>query len=470
MSGLKSIALVGRPNVGKSRLFNRLLGRRVSIVHDRPGVTRDIVAEKLSDGILLMDTGGMFASPGVSESVIIDATNRQAAFAVGAADAVIFVVDSQEGLTPLDLDIAKLLRDSGKPVVLAINKVDVPEHSDRNSEFYALGFRDCVEVSAEHGAGVEDLAALIERDFGEISPPEDEGAGRIKICVAGRPNVGKSSIANRLLGGDKLIVSQVAGTTRDAVKFDLDFAARNGETLKFRLYDTAGLKAKSKTNTSLDFLSSLRARRAVEGCDIVFLVLDCMGGVTELDKRLAGEIMEAGASIIVVVNKWDIAEAAFAKRPLRGYENIREFGAAFDESVRKIFNFIGDSRVYFVSALENRGVGRLLEAAGRMRAKMNAGVPTGRLNKIVRELMERNPPKYVSGKRFKAYYCVKTGSRPYTVRMYCNDAGALSTSYEKYLVNGLRAALKLGGVAIRLEPIGKPAASAAERVAGRSAE
>lgn len=464
MSDTKSLVVVGRPNVGKSRLFNRLLSRRVSIVHDRPGVTRDIVVEKLSDKVLLMDTGGMFATPDMTEQVIIDATNQQAAFAVTAADEILFVVDSQEGLTALDLEIAKILRESGKRVILAVNKVDLPKHEARSVEFFKLGFKDVVEVSAEHGYGMEKLVEIIERDFGKINPPKDDDDGRIKICVAGRPNVGKSSIANRLLGDDKLIVSEVAGTTRDAVKFDIDAEDKKGELMRFRLYDTAGLKTKSKTNTSLDYLSSLRTRRAIENCDVVFLVIDAMGGVTELDKRLAGEVAEAGASIIIVVNKWDFATKTFAKEPLRGYKDIREFGKAFDESVRKIFNFIGDSKIYFTSATENKGIEKLLEAAYKMYVKMNASVSTGKLNSVIHSLVENNPPKYVAGKRFKVYYSVKVGARPFTVRMYCNNADVLSDSYKKYLINGLRQELQLGGVAIKLEPVGKVSQTIQERI------
>ncbi len=463
------MALVGRPNVGKSRLFNRLLGKRVSIVHDQPGVTRDIVVEKLSDKTLLMDTGGMGATPEMTQKVIADATNQQAEFAIVAADVIIFVVDSQAGLTPLDEEIAQLLRSSGKHVILAVNKVDLPMHAERADEFHRLGFKDTVEVSAEHGYGMENLIGLIERDCGDISaPPSDDAAERVKISVAGRPNVGKSSILNRLLGENRLIVSDVAGTTRDSVKCDIDAPLKNGEVMKFRLYDTAGLRVKRKTNTSLDYLSSLRTRKAIESSDVVLLVVDAMEGVSELDKRLAGEIIENGASLIVVVNKWDYATETFAKEPLRGYKDIREFGAAFDAAVRKELYAIGDSPIYFVSAKDDKGVDKLLEAAWRMYQKMNMSVPTSKLNSCIKKLLDENPPKYVSGKRFKAYYSVKISSRPYTIRMYCNRADVLSESYRRYLTNGIREKLNLGGVAIKLETVGKVSQTLQERMENKN--
>ena len=450
----KSVALVGRPNVGKSRLFNRLLGRRVSIVHDRPGVTRDIVAEPLSEGVTLMDTGGMFASASGGEKVIARATNLQAKFAIDTADTVIFVVDSREGLAPLDEEIASLLRSAGKDVILAVNKVDIPSHSARSPEFFSLGFADVAEVSAEHGYGTEELLGMLEARFGKISPAPDDAEGRIKISVAGRPNVGKSSIANRMLGEERMIVSRVAGTTRDSVKLDIDAVSKKGAEMKFRLFDTAGLKLNRKTNSSLDYLSSVRTRRAIAESDVVFLVLDAMEGVADLDKRLAGEIVEAGAAAIV--NKWDYAADTFRNGALRGYENLAEFKKGFEEAVRRALPGIADAPVHFVSAKENSGIGNLLESAYSMRRKMLSAPSTSALNSCVSGLLSANPPKYVANKRFKAYYCVKTASRPYTIRMFCNDASVMADSYRRYLVKGLREKLRLGGVPIKLELVGKP--------------
>ena len=464
----KSIALVGRPNVGKSRLFNRLIGRRVSIVHDKPGVTRDIVVEKLSDSLILMDTGGMGATPDMTEKVIADATNEQANFAITAADTIVFVVDLQAGLTGLDMEIASLLRSSGKDVIVAINKVDAPQHSQLASDFYSLGFKNTVEVSAEHGNGVDSLVSMLEAKYGAFdTEAKNDGEDRIKICVAGRPNVGKSSILNRLLGEKRLIVSDVAGTTRDSVKCDIDVPVKDGDTMKFRMYDTAGLRVKRKTNTSLDYLSSLRTHKVITACDVVFLVIDAMEGVSELDKRLAGEIAEAGASIIVVVNKWDYAVEMFSRSTLGNYKNIQEFGKDFETAVRHELPLIGDSRIYFVSAKNDTGIDKLPEAAMRIYKKMNSAVSTGKLNTVIQKLLEQNPPRYISGKRFKVYYSVKVSSRPYTVRMYCNSTLSLSHMYRRYLTNGIRDALNLGGVAINLELVGKVSQTIQERLSSK---
>ena len=461
----KSVALVGRPNVGKSRLFNRILGRRVSIVHDKPGVTRDIVVEPLSANLSLMDTGGMGATASGDEKIIASATNTQARFAVDTADTIIFVVDSKDGLTALDEDIAQLLRSSGKDVILVVNKVDVPDHSDRNADFYRLGFKDVAEVSAEHGIGIDAITAMLETRYGKIEPlAEDADSMRVKICVAGRPNVGKSSIANRLLGEERLIVSKVAGTTRDSVKMNIDAVSRKGEEMQFTLFDTAGLKTNRKTNTSLDYLSSVRTRKAISASDVVFLVIDAMEGVSDLDKRLVGEIVESGASVVIVVNKWDYAEETFKANGLRGYENIADFRKNFEDAVRYSLPSVADAPMYFVSAIENKGIDRLLEAAHKLKAKMLSNVTTNKLNAFVSASIDANPPKYSSGKRFKAYYCVKVASRPYTIRIFCNSVGTLSDTYRRYLVKDLKSRLSLGGVSLKLELVGKPRRTAEERI------
>lgn len=466
----KSIALVGRPNVGKSRLFNRLLGRRVSIVHDMPGVTRDIVMERMRCGVMLMDTGGIGATPQMTEAVIAEATNEQAEFAIEAADLIIFVVDSQEGLMPLDEKIADKIRKSGTDTILAINKVDADSHSEKINDFYKLGFKHVCAISAEHGRNMDELWACIEDELGPLpdiregdSQAEDENR-RIKICVAGRPNVGKSSIGNRLLGSKRLIVSDVAGTTRDCVKCDIDFVTNRGQELKFEFYDTAGVRAKRKVNTSLDFFSTARTKAAIAACDVVMLVIDAIQGVAESDQKLASEIMETGAAVMLVVNKWDYAVEAFKKDGISGYESVSKFREKFEEAVREKLFFLCDSPIHFVSAKADKGMEGLLVAAARLYKKVNSDLPTSKINAALKRLVDENPPKYVNGKRFKIYYALQTSKKPLTLRLYCNRKENLSDAYKRFLEKALREEFKLGGIPIRFDLMGKTKISADVRI------
>lgn len=465
----KSIVLVGRPNVGKSRLFNRLLGRRVSIVHDMPGVTRDIVAEKMKCGAMLMDTGGIGATPQMTESVIAEATNEQADFAIEAADLIIFVVDSTEGLLPLDEKIADKIRKSGTPTILAVNKADVPLHDDKVHDFYKLGFKHVCAISAEHGRNIDELWQCVEDELGPLpdlpeKEAEDESQKRIKICVAGRPNVGKSSIGNRLLGSKRLIVSDVAGTTRDCVKCDIDFKNDRGDEYKFEFYDTAGVRAKRKVNTSLDFFSTARTKAAIAECDVVMLVIDAMQGVAESDQKLASEIMENGAAIMLVVNKWDYAVQAFKKEGLRGYDTIAQFRDKFEQAVREKLFFLCDSPIHFVSAKEDKGMEGLLIAAAKLYRKLCTDLPTPKINLALKRLIADNPPKYVNGKRFKIYYALQTAKKPATLRLYCNKAEALSDVYKRFLEKSLREEFKLGGIPLKFDLVGKTRVSADVRI------
>ncbi len=470
MSNCKSIALVGRPNVGKSRLFNRMLGRRVSIVHDMPGVTRDIVAEKLPCGVLLMDTGGIGATAEMTQKVIADATNEQADFAISAADLIILVVDSQSGLMPLDEQIADKIRKSGTNAILAVNKSDIPEHDSRISDFCKLGFSNVCPISAEHGRGMDELWQAVEFYLGELKDEEplEEAEKRVKICVAGRPNVGKSSIGNRLLGSKRLIVSDVAGTTRDCVKCDIDFENDRGDVLKFEFFDTAGVRARRKVNTSLDFFSTMRTKEAIAKCDVVMLVIDAMEGVSESDQKLAGEIMETGAAVMLVVNKWDYAVNAFKKDGVRGYDSISKFREKFEEAVRERLFFLSGSHIHFVSAKEDKGMEGLLIGAAKLYRKMAKPLPTSKVNVLLKTLISDNPPKYVNGRRFKVYYALQTSSRPLTLRLYCNNADILTDAYKKFLENSIRENFKLGGISLKLDLVGKTKIAADERLAQKN--
>ncbi len=462
----RSVAIVGRPNVGKSRLFNRLVGRRVSIVHDMPGVTRDLITERVADGnYLLMDTGGIGLTSKLTPKVIADAIEEQVDFAVNAAQVVLLVADITAGCTPLDLEIAAKLRHFGKRVILVANKADNETRAANQSDFFGLGFGPAAIVSAEHGIGFDYLIGQIKSALGpepEISE-EDEAARRqrlaqkrIRLCLAGRPNVGKSSLGNRLLKSDRLIVSEIAGTTRDPVRTHLDYTAEDGEKWPFELVDTAGRRAQTRHDV-LDYFSELRTDELLFSADVVFLVLDATEGITRIDKQLSGKIMENGPGLIIVVNKWDLAREKFitGEGDVGGCTTEPEFRKKYLRAVRDSLFFLPESPVLFTSALDNFKVEELLANAREVYQRMNGKIPTAQLNKALHTLMDRQPPRLVSGRRFKCYYALQTGNNPFTVRLYCNTKEKLETAYERYLIAGLHDAFSLEGVPVKLEAVGK---------------
>ncbi len=454
---LPRVAVVGRPNVGKSRLFNRLCRRRIAIVHDQPGVTRDVMTADVDGHVTLMDTGGIGMEPEMTPRALQAATEEQVAFSVQAADLILFVVDGMEGCTPLDEILADRLRVYGKELIIVANKVDTPAHEDRLGEFFQLGLGDPIAVSAEHGIGIDELWAAIERVVGPPSEKSDteKPEKRIPICFVGRPNVGKSSICNRLLKAERMIVSDIPGTTRDAVGFDLDYDAGSGEPLRFRLYDTAGLRAGAKQSSSVEYFSGLRSRHAMEKSEIVFLVLDALEGVTKLDKRIAGEAMEFGVGLIVVVNKWDYALEKFRRDPLPGYDDEEAFRKAFAKALRKELFFLPKSPVLFVSAKRGHGIDEVLKEASLLHDRLEQKLSTARINQALHDLIERNPPRLIASKRFKVYYGVQVSNHPLRIRLYCNSTERLEDGYRRYLESGLEAVFDLRGCPIRIDLFGK---------------
>jgi GTP-binding protein len=470
----RSVALVGRPNVGKSRLFNRLAGRRVSIVHDQPGVTRDLVTTQVSadrGGYLLMDTGGLGLPSGAAPAAVALATEEQVDFAIQAAGLVLFVTDAGEGLTTADERVAERLRAFRKPTILVANKADDGRREDYAiAEFSRLGFGDVVAVSAEHGRGMEDLHNRILQILGSEPTPDATVAAiddRIKFAFVGRPNVGKSSLGNALLHSSRLIVSDVPGTTRDAISIDLDYTAPNGEVWPFTLMDTAGLRHGSRVNTSVEFFSQNRAREAIQGCDIVFLVLDSLEGVTKQDKMLAGDVLRAGVGLVIVVNKWDIARDRFAREPLPGYDNEEAFRKSFLRAVERELFFLPQSPVIFTSALEGLNVTDILMKAREVRGAMRRQLPTSALNRVLRGFLEVNPPKMMLGRRFKCYYALQVARQPFVIRIYCNHAEKLEEGYSRHLAAGVQTAFKLQGCPITFALIGKPPREPRAPMAGK---
>lgn len=458
------VAIVGRPNVGKSRLFNRLARRRIAIVHDQPGVTRDVLSARIEEGgYTLLDTGGLGLKGGETRAELAAAAEVQAGFAIEVAALVLFVIDGAEGVTGLDQRIAERLRRSGRPVLLVVNKADRGEERLDLAGAHALGFGDPVLVSAEHGGGEEALRAAIAARLAlapaKPSPPEPpapEGSRPLCICFIGRPNVGKSSLANRLLQSERLLVSEVAGTTRDAVELPFAFRDRRGRLHPFRLIDTAGIKAASKLASPVEYFSRLRSLDAIQRADVIFIVLDAMDGVTQQDKSVAGEAIKERKPIVVLVNKWDLVEEAFARGGIPGYRSEREYREAYEKAVFDRLFFTPGAPLVFVSALRGREIDRMLNASVQLNRTLDKKLPTAKLNQTLGYLAERTPPPAVGARRFRVYYATQTGNRPFRIRMFCNREEKLTEAYRRYLEAGLVRAFKLNGCPVDFELVGKP--------------
>lgn len=455
MNSLSTVALVGRPNVGKSRLYNRLAGRRLAIVHDQAGVTRDVNSTVVRNHYILMDTGGIGLVVDMDHEKLIAAAESQVWLAVQAADLICLIVDGREGLTPMDETIAEKLRQSGKKVMLVVNKIDNDGLEERVTEFGELGFEEPVPVSAEHGYNASGLEKRIEAVIGPPPEEEAEEAHRIHLAFVGRPNVGKSSLCNFLLKDERLVVSEVPGTTRDSVMLDMDFTTKDNQVLPFRLVDTAGLRRRKRVSHSIEYFSTVRTRHAIEQSDIVFLVIDAESGVTRQDKALAGEIIEAGKSVALVVNKWDVAIDQFRAKHPEGYENMAEFRKAYAKQALAEIFFLPDSPVLFVSALRGFAMDRVLTVARSLWETSGRKLPTPRLNALIHAMIEKRQPRYLDNKRFKAFYTVQTGNRPFLFRIFCNRATKLDDSYRRYLQNGLIRQFQLDGCPLRFELKGK---------------
>lgn len=458
-SALPAVALVGRPNVGKSRLFNRLARRRTAIVHDQPGVTRDVNTTGVDNAFTLLDTGGLGLVAEPSHAELVAAAEAQVWLAVEAAQLICFVVDGREGLTALDEALAGQLRAVDVPVWLVVNKIDSPEKTDTLDEFAQLGLGEAIPVSAEHGYGAEDLR---ERLLAFVGPPQEsadreaaEVAHRVRLAFIGRPNVGKSSLCNRLLNTERLVVSEVAGTTRDAVALDLDYAAPDGQRLAFQLVDTAGLRKRRRVDSVLEYFSTLRTRESLGAADVCLLVVDAIEGVGKQEQSLAGEVAEAGRCLIVLVNKWDLARERFEEDPPTNYPDEGAFRVAYAQAVRKELFFFPQCPVLFASAKTGEHLHETLQSAHSLHERSATRLPTPRLNALLHRLLEARSPRSLRGKRFKFYYAVQTGQRPIRIRLFCNRAPMLEDPYQRYLERALIEHFDLGGCPIQWELRGK---------------
>lgn len=448
------LAIVGRPNVGKSTLFNRIAGRRVSIVHEESGVTRDRVAAAARWGdrsFEVVDTGGI----AFADDVLAVATQRQAELAIEMATALVLVVDVTDGVTPLDLEVAGKLRASGKPIFLAVNKVD-NEKRDRNvGEFAELGFEKMFPIAAVHGLGVPELLDAATEAF--AAGEEEETARPTQIAIVGRPNVGKSSLINAILKSERTIVSDIPGTTRDSV--DVPFQLEHhGESRPYVLVDTAGLRHKRKIHSSVDQFGLMRAERSIRNCDIAVLVLDARDGVTKQDKSIGGQIFEASRSCVIVVNKWDLAaeeEAQERAKPHksagRGRKPKKSFREEYLDALRKELFFLSWAPVLFASAKTGANVNELFDLVARIEKESLRRVETPQLNQLLIRATESYPPPFVHGKRFKVYYAFQKSTRPPTFRLFVNEVQCLTPHYERFLVDKIRAAWGFEGCPVVLE-------------------
>ena len=462
MSSHFTVAIVGRPNVGKSRLFNRMIGRRVSIVHDMPGVTRDILTFDIDeDGYSLMDTGGMGLVPGMSDTPerLVDAVEGQIAFSIDTADYILMVVDGREGLVPLDLEMAEILRRNKKPVGLVVNKVDKADTEIEINEFFSLGLGKPYLVSAEHDRGISSLRSLVLAKRDEIAgPPEpkvDDGRKEIRVCFIGRPNVGKSSLSNCLVKSERFIVSDIPGTTRDSIETPFTWRSKRGEDWHFILTDTAGIRKKTKLSSSVEYFSRVRSLDAIRDVDVVFMVLDAKEGPTQQDKAIAGEASKLNKPIVIVVNKWDLALEAWEKGEIDGFETESEFRKAFEEGLRREIFFTPGSPIRFVSALENIDIEKMLYDARQMDKRTEKKISTGRLNDMLYKIAERMPAPKVDGRRFRIYYAVHIANRPYRIKVFCNQAKKLNDSYKRYMQAAVVDAFKLEGCPVVFDLVNK---------------
>ena len=427
------VAIVGRPNVGKSMLFNRLVGKRLSIVEDTPGVTRDRLyaeCEWCGRTFDMVDTGGIEPR---TDSEILQFMREQAQIAIDAADVIVLVTDIRTGVTAADKDVANMLLRSRKPVVLAVNKADSTGPEDPAVyEFYELGLGDPIAVSAVHGHGTGEL---LDACLAHLPPQtdEEEEDDRIKVAVIGKPNVGKSSLINCILGEKRVIVSNVAGTTRDAV--DTPFENDKG---KYVFIDTAGIRRKSKVDERVEKFSVMRAQLAIERADVCVIMIDAREGVTEQDTKIAGLAHEAGKASIVVVNKWDLVE-----KETGTMEKMRK-------DVMRDLSFMSYAPILFISALTGQRTDRIFELIHFVNDQSNMRISTGMLNNVLADAQARVQPPTDKGRRLKIYYMTQTGVKPPNFVIFCNSRELFHFSYQRYLENQIRAVFGLEGTPVRI--------------------
>lgn len=427
------VAIVGRPNVGKSTLFNKLTGTKISIVEDTPGVTRDRIfgeVEWLNKYFTIIDTGGIEPE---SDDIIISQMRNQAMLAVDMAHVILFVVDGKGGLTAADREVADILRKTNKPVLLVVNKIDSKSQWDNVYDFYELGLDMPFAVSGANAIGLGDLLDEIVKNFPDgLNTEYDEDV--IKVAITGKPNAGKSSILNNILGEERVIVSPIAGTTRDAI----DTYFEQGDN-KFLLIDTAGIRRRSKVYENVERFSVIRSMSAVDRADVALIVIDATEGVTEQDTKIAGIAHDEGKACIFVVNKWDLVE-----------KDNKTMGN-YKMSIREKFPFMSYAPIVFVSAVTNQRIAKILETVVSVSSEQNKRVSTSVLNQVIAEAVMLNQPPSDKGRRLKIYYGTQTGVKPPTFTLFINDKELTHFSYTRYIENRMRENFGYEGTSIRID-------------------
>ncbi len=429
------IAIVGRPNVGKSTLFNKLAGERIAIVEDTPGVTRDRIyfeVEWRSKKCMMIDTGGIEPK---TDDIILKHMRMQAEIAIDTADVIVFLCDINAGVTADDRDIANMLLRSKKPVIVGVNKVDrIGAPPPEFYEFYELGFEDDpVAISATHGNGTGDLLDAIYSHLPADAWDEYEDNTELAVAVIGKPNAGKSSIINKILGEDRLIVSSIAGTTRDAIDTEVE-----NEFGKFKFIDTAGIRRQSRVEDKIEKYSVLRAKMAVDRADVCVLMIDATEGITEQDEKIAGIAHESGKATVIVVNKWDLVE--------KDNTTVKEF----TDKIRIALAYMTYAPILFVSAKTGQRIPRLFELIIKGAAENQKRITTGQLNDLLADAVTRVQPPSDKGRRLKIYYMTQTGTKPPTFVCFCNDSRLFHYSYQRYLENQIREAYGFEGTPIKI--------------------
>lgn len=425
------VAIVGRPNVGKSTVFNRIAGERISIVEDTPGVTRDRIyarSEWMGQAFNLIDTGGI----DIGDEPFVTQITEQAEIAIDEADVIVFVTSVKEGVTDADEKVARILYKTDKPVILAVNKVDNPEVRSEIYDFYSLGFGDPVPISGTHGIGTGDLLDLIVKNFPEDATEEIDDS--IKFSFIGRPNVGKSSLVNAILGENRVIVSNIEGTTRDAI--DTKFTTEDGSV--YTMIDTAGIRKKGKVYENTEKYSVLRAMQAIDRSDVVCVVLNAEEGIREQDKHVAGYAHDAGRGIVIVVNKWDTLK--------KDSYTMKEF----ESHIRNEFQYLSYAPIVFVSAKTHQRLNELPRLIKRVDENHSKRVSSAVLNDVIMDAIAHNPTPTDNGKRLRIYYATQVAVKPPTFVIFVNDPELMHFSYERFLENQLRAAFDFEGTPLHL--------------------